>query len=373
MLSGVDDGMEDSRILVIGGGISGLLAAWYLHGSGRRVEVWEATDAVGGWVQTLPWPGLRGEPGWLERGPQGLMLGTGGALERLIRDVGLALQHSGSKGPRWLGKGGRRHPGPATIAGLMRAPGLGFKEKVRLLAEPFIPAGSNQDETVHDFFTRRLGEGFARELLPALVAGVMAASPERISTAALPRLRGLETKGGLLIGGLRTGPERTRFPLGGTGALAQILTARLGGCVHTNRPVRALEPLPGGRWRVHSEERSAEVETVVVAVPSQVAAALLRPVSAIAACILEAIPRLDLRIWHSRHAVVEGWQQGVGLLVHPPEGRGLLGAASFAVDDSRGVPGLLQMRTYVGGAYQVEPALTEWAGVFRERHGDDSP
>jgi len=78
------------------------------------------------------------------------------------------------------------------------------------------------------------------------------------------------------------------------------------------------------------------------------------------------VPRLDLRLWHSRHAVVPGWERGFGLLLHPPEGRGLLGAVSFAADDPRGVPGLLQVRTYVGGAYPVEPALETWPGVFRE-------
>jgi oxygen-dependent protoporphyrinogen oxidase len=105
---------------------------------------------------------------------------------------------------------------------------------------------------------------------------------------------------------------------------------------------------------------------VVVALPSRAAADLLRPVSPVAAHILDAIPRLDLRVWHSRHRMVPGWERGLGLLVHPPEGHGLLGSVSFAADDPRGVPGLLQLRTYVGGAYPVKPGLDSWPGVFRE-------
>jgi oxygen-dependent protoporphyrinogen oxidase len=361
----VDTPSHRSRVIVLGGGISGLLAAWHLRRPGLEIEVWEASSTPGGWAQTLAWPGPRGEPRFLERGPQGLLVGRGSALARLLGDLDLTLRPSGPKGPRWLGKGGRRHPSPATLPGLLRAPGLDLRAKLRLLAEPFIPAGTAPDETLHAFFARRLGEGFARECLPALVAGVLAAPPERVGLDALPRLRRLEARGGLLMGGLRTGPERTRLPLGGTGALARALAARLG-CVNTDRPARALEPLAGGRWRVRGEGLASEAEAVVVALPSRAAADLLRPLAPEPADLLAAIPRLDLHVWHSRHAKVPGWERGFGLLVHPPEGRGLLGAVSFAADDPRGVPGLLQVRTYVGGAYSVDPALEAWPGVFRE-------
>nr|WP_279343134.1 FAD-dependent oxidoreductase [Geothrix paludis] len=353
----------------MGGGISGLLAAWHLRQKGCDVVVWEAAEAPGGWAQTLPWPGPAGEPGWLERGPQGLLVGRGGALDRLLRALAIELRPSRPRGPRWLGKAGRRHPGPASLAGLLRAPGLGFGEKLRVLAEPFIPAGTGPDETLHAFFARRLGEGFARELLPALVAGVLAAPPERLGLEAAPRLKRLEAHGGLFLGGLRTGLERTRLPVGGTGALAQALALtlaeRLGG-VSTGRAARALEPLPDGRWRVHGEGLHVEAGAVILALPAAAAAALLRPFAPEAASELAAIPHLDLRLWHSRHPMVRGWERGLGLLVHPPEGRGLLGAVSFAADDPRGVPGLLQLRAYVGGAYPVDPALAAWPGVFRE-------
>lgn len=353
------------RTIILGGGISGLLAAWHLQRRGLEVEVWEASPALGGWAQTLAWPGPQGEPGSLEGGPQSLRVGRGSALARLLCDLDLEVRPSGPKGPRWLGKAGRRHPGPATVLGLLGAPGLGPRDWARMLAEPFLPAGNGTEESLHAFFARRLGTGFARELLPALVAGVLAAPPERIGVEALPRLRRLEAMGGLLIGGLRAGPERSRLPAGGTGALPRALATRLGG-VRTLHPARALELLPGGRWRVHSDGLASDAAAVVLALPSPVASDLLRAVAPVAAQILAAIPRLDLRVWHSRHAMVKGWERGLGLLVHPPEGHGLLGAVSFASDDPRGVPGRLQLRTYVGGAYPVDPALRAWPGIFGE-------
>ncbi len=358
-------GEKPRRIIVLGGGVSGLLAAWQFRQAGREVEVWEAAATPGGWAQTLPWPGPQGEPGFLERGPQSLRLRRGGALERLLRDLGLDLAQPGRRGPRWLARAGRRSASPATLGGLLRSPTLSLGGKLRLMAEPFLPVASEPDESLHTFFARRLGDGFARELLPSLVASVLAAPAERIGVEALPRLRQLEDRGGLLLGSLRAGREHTRVPLGGVGALAQALAERLG-CVRTERPARSLELLPDGRWRVHGDGVTGEVDTLVLALPARTAAILLTPVAPAAADLLTGIPSLDLRVWHSRHAMVEGWERGIGLLVHPPEGRGLLGAVSFAAADPRGVPGLLQLRTYLGGAYPVAPDLATWPGVFHE-------
>ena len=350
-------------ILVLGAGLSGLMAAWRLHRRGFAVEVWEGSPAVGGWAQPLPWPGPQGEPGFLERGPQSLRVAPGGPLERLFRDLALDLRPSGPRGPRWLGRAGARHPSPATLRGLAGAPGLTFLQRLRLLGEPFAPAASRPDESLQDFFARRLGGAFAREWLPALVAGVLAAPPERVDLAALPRLRQLERCGGLFLGSLRSGPERTRIPAGGVGALARALARDLD-TLHLDRTVRALEPLPGGRWRVHGEDLAREADRVILALPSAAAAKLLRPVAPEASALLEGIPRLDVRVWHSRHRPVPGWERGFGLLVHPPEGRGLLGAVSFAADDPRGVPGLMQVRTFLGGAYPIDAALEAWPGVL---------
>ncbi|HJW73925.1 MAG TPA: FAD-dependent oxidoreductase [Geothrix sp.] len=353
------------KTLILGGGISGLLAAWHRRAQGRDIELWEAASAVGGWARTLPWPGPEGEPGWLERGPQGLRFARNGALASVIQELNLALHPVQPKGPRWLGRGGRRCPSPATPAGLLQAPGLGLGARLRLLLEPFQPAGQDPDEHLQAFMARRFGPAFAREWLPALVAGVFAAPPERIGLDALPHLRRLDQRGGMVFGSLRSGSERTRQPRGGTGALPLALAARLG-CVHLNRRAETLEPLPGGRWRVLGEGHSAEVDEVVLALPPAASAALLRPLSPEAALRFAAMPMLDLRVWHSRHAPVPGWERGFNLLIHPAEGKGLLGVVGLPVDDPRAVGGLLQVRSFLGGAYAVDPALESWSGVAAE-------
>lgn len=353
------------EVLVLGGGLSGLMAAWQLRQLGYSVRVWEASPAAGGWAQTLPWPGPEGEPGWLERGPQALQIQPGSALERLGQALGLAYLPRGPKGPRWIGRGGRRHP-----SGPLRFPGLRLGERLRLLGEPFVPARppeKSAEETLAAFMARRLGPGFAREALPALVAGVLAAPPERLGLDALPQLRELESRGGLLLGGLRQPPQRSRQVAGGTGALAQALRTALG-AVETGRAAQRLEARAGGGWRAWDGTAAMEVPSVVLALPAPQAAGLLRDLAPRAASLLAGIPQLDLRVWHSRHPPVPHWRHGFTLLLHPPEGRGLLGVVALAAEDPRGVPGLLQLRTYLGGAYPVAPDLEGWPGLWSDQH-----
>ena len=107
--------------LILGGGITGLLAAWYLQKRGEAVEIWEADRAVGGWVKTLSWPTEDGRPGRLERGPQGVLVTPDSLTDHLFKALDLNLKSPG-KGARWVGTGGRLVPVPAHPVGLMTSP-----------------------------------------------------------------------------------------------------------------------------------------------------------------------------------------------------------------------------------------------------------
>ena len=343
--------------LVLGGGVSGLLAAWHLKRRGEAVEVWEAQDAPGGWVQTLPWEG-----GYLERGPQGVLVSPGSPVERLFAALGLETRSPGH-GARWVGKGGQLVPVPAKPPGILTTPLLPLRSRLRLLLEPFVPLrAAEPEEGLSAFVARRLGPGAAAHLLPAMVAGILAAPAETLSVDALPKLRQWESKGSLFKA-LKAEPRsELRVPAGGMGALTQALASRLP--VRCGQKAGRLERA-GNRWRVTGGGEIREVDRVLLACPAFEAAALLGPLAPSSAEALGAMPYTSVRLFHSRHAPLAPLKDGFGFLVHPPEGRGFLGTLVPSWIDPGSAPaGLMQLRSFVGGAFETDPALEAWPGVM---------
>jgi protoporphyrinogen/coproporphyrinogen III oxidase len=320
-------------VLVLGGGFAGLATAWHLHRRGLSVEVWEAAPEVGGWVQTLPWPGPDGEPGWLERGPQSLRCARGSALDRLVGELGLELRALPPSGPRWLLDGRGLHPWPKGL-GWLSTDLLRLPDLLRLLLEPLAPSARGP-ETLQALAHRRLGAGFADRLWPALVQALVGAPPWELDAEALPALARADRGGGFLLSLLREGLPLRRVPAGGMGALPRALAAALPK-VLTNHSALGLEPLPGG-WRVRGADRTQDVPRVILALPPEAAAALLAPLAPGVGEVLRALESTPLRVRHTRHEPSPAWRVGGGLRVHPEAGTGLLGGLLWPADDPRGL------------------------------------
>lgn len=345
------------KTLVLGGGLSGLLAAWHLKRRGEEVEVWEAQDAPGGWVQTLPWEG-----GHLEKGPQGVLMAPGSAVERLFTGLGLESRSPGH-GARWVGKGGTLIPVPAKPPQILTTKLMPLASRLRLLREPFVPVrGAEPEEGLSDFVSRRLGRGAAEHLLPSMIAGILAAPAETLSVDALPKLRQWEAKGSLFKA-LKAEPRsELRVPEGGMGALTQALAARAD--VSCGLCAERIERTENG-WRVTGSGEAREADRLVLACPAFEAARLLGPVAPQSAAALEAMPYTSVRLFHSRHAPLGRLKDSFGFLVHPPEGRGFLGALVPSWIDPDSAPeGVMQLRAFVGGAFGMDPALARWPGVL---------
>lgn len=343
--------------LVLGGGLSGLLAAWHLTRRGEEVEVWEAQEAPGGWVQTLPWDG-----GHLERGPQGVLMSPGSAVERLFRDLDLETRSPGH-GARWVGKGGALVPVPAKPPQILTSPLMPLSARLRLLREPFVPVrGEEPEEGLSAFVARRLGRGVAAHLLPAMVAGILAAPAEVLSVDAIPKLRQWESKGSIFKALKGEPRSELRVPRGGMGALTAALATRVPvRCgVKAGRLERA-----GDRWRATGGGETREADRILLACPAFEAAHLLGDLAPQSAGALAAMPYTSVRLFHSRHAPLAPLADGFGFLVHPPEGRGFLGALVPSwIDPDSAPPGVMQLRSFIGGAFETDPSLDTWPGVM---------
>jgi oxygen-dependent protoporphyrinogen oxidase len=75
-------------------------------------------------------------------------------------------------------------------------------------------------------------------------------------------------------------------------------------------------------------------------------------------------------LWHSRHAPLPDLKDSFGFLIHPPEGRGYLGSLVPSWMDPQSAPaGLMQLRSFIGGAFGRPADLETWEGVqARLRH-----
>lgn len=351
--------------LILGGGVTGLVAAWHLHRRGEAVEVWEAEPQVGGWVQTIEWKGPQGEPGHAEKGPQGILVAPGSACDRLFREIGLKLHRPGH-GARWLGRWNRLNPVPSAPPQLITSNLMPLGTKLRMLLEPAIKVrDAEPEESLSDFVARRLGPGVAEHLLPAMISGILAAPPDILSVDALPKLRQWEAAGSLFKGMGKGGRSEMVVPEGGMGALPKALASRLP-IVRTGlRAERIAKDLFGWVVRGGGEERRPE--RILLALPAFEAARLLEPLSAASAKALAEIPYTSVRLHNSRHTPLPELKDGFGFLIHPPEGKGLLGALVPSWMDPGGTPaGLMQLRSFIGGAYPVAPELGSAEGVLAE-------
>lgn len=345
--------------LILGGGVTGLAAAWHLQLRGEAVEVWESAASVGGWMKTLPWEG-----GHFETGPQGVLWQKGTAVDRLFSAIELPFKSPGT-GARWVGKGGRLIPVPASPPALMFSPLMSMGAKLRMMLEPFIPVRDGEpEEGLSAFITRRLGKGVATELLPAMVAGVLAAPVDILSVDAIPKLRQWEATGSLVNGIRKSGVSHMVVPEGGMGQLPIRLASKLAS-VRTGLRAEGLERLPNGRWRASGGGEIRETDRVVLALPAFEAAALLGSVAPQSAQALASIQYTSVDLWHSRHGALPDLKDSFGFLIHPPEGRGYLGSLVPSWMDPQSAPdGLMQLRSFIGGAFGKPADLEAWEGVF---------
>jgi len=334
--------------LILGGGITGLLAAYYLQERGEAAEVWEAESAVGGWVKTFEWPTEDGRPGRLERGPQGVLVTPGSRTDILFKALDLKLKSPG-KGARWVGTGGRLVPVPAHPVGLFGTALMSWSTKFRMCFEPFMPVGPEEpEEGLSEFMARRAGIGIAQELLPPMVAGILASPAEMLSVDAIPKLRQWESHGSLFNGIRKSGVSHLQVPEGGMGSLPIRLSERLS-AVCTGLRAQSLERTKDGRWLVKAEGHERIADRVILALPAYDAQRLLQPLAEASAQALSEIPYTSVKLWHSRHTPLAPFNDGFGFLIHPPEGRPYLGTLVPSWIDSGSAPAdRMQLRSFIG-------------------------
>ena len=252
-------------VAIIGAGITGLTAAFYLKRKGIPVTVYEAGERGGGVIQSIRKDGFLAECG------PNTLLETSPKIAQLVRDAGLAsrrLDSDPKAEARYVVRYRRPIAMPASQLGIFTSELLSAKAKFALLREPFVPARRDgKEESIAEFVVRRLSREFLDQMIDALVAGIYAGDPYKLSVQqAFPRLVELEARYGSLIKGQIFGArERKRrgeiakdrapkFSFDeGLQVLTDTLQQHLGDSVKLNTPVTKLTQMGDG-WLVTLSE-----------------------------------------------------------------------------------------------------------------------
>ena len=188
------------KIAVLGAGISGLTSAWHLRRLGHDVTVFEASERLGGNIWTDDVDGCR-----VEWGPNGFLDNEPTTLE-LTAALGLdeRLQRAREEAAiRWLFRDGRLREIPTKPPSFLLGDCLPLGARLRAMLEP-LSRRADGDESVRSFATRHLGRGAADLLVDAMVSGVFAGDPARLSVRdAFPKLYRLEKEHRSLILGAK--------------------------------------------------------------------------------------------------------------------------------------------------------------------------
>ena len=196
-------------VAVIGGGITGLTAAFYLDRAGIPVTVFESGSRVGGAIRSLR------QDGYLAEFGPNTILETSPKIGQLVRDAGLAsrrMDPAPESEARYLVRDKRPVAMPGSPPEFFTTGLFSLGAKLAVLCEPFVPARRDGvEESVAGFVVRRLGREFLDRAIDAMVAGVYAGDPRRLSIQqAFPKLAALEAKYGSLVKGQILGASERR-------------------------------------------------------------------------------------------------------------------------------------------------------------------
>ena len=366
-------------VAIIGGGITGLTAGFYLQRRGIPVTVYEATGRVGGAIQSLR------NGGYLAEFGPNTILETSPKITQLVNDAGLQsrrMDPDPKAEARYVARYRRPIEMPGSPLGFFTTPLFTLGAKLAVLREPFRPVKRDGvEESIASFVRRRLCKEFLDHAIDALVAGIYAGDPEKLSVQqAFPKLAALEEKYGSMIKGQILG-ARERKKRGevakdrapkfsfdeGLQVLPDTLRNLLGTSMRLNTCVTKLTQTAGG-WTAEFQNANgvgqAEHSAVLYAGTAFKLAELRVALAANTSLPLDLSGFSEIR-YPPVASVVLGFRRedvahscnGFGMLIPKIEGFKILGTIfSSALFPNRAPAGHHTLTSYIGGERYPELA-----------------
>jgi oxygen-dependent protoporphyrinogen oxidase len=293
------------HVAVIGGGIAGLAAAFFLRGAPVRVTLFEGSPRVGGKLAVSEVAGIQVDEGaeaMLARRPEGIELVDAVGLSGELVSPATTAAAIWTRGALRPLPGGQVMGVPGDIAALARSRVLSAAGVARAALDLVLPATSSDgDVCVASRVGARLGHEVVDRLVEPLLGGVYAGRADELSfDATLPGLAAASRDHRTLTGATRSvvaasrrGPNAGNAVFttlaGGLGTLPAAVAAASGAHIRTGAPVRELRRTTAG-WQLTvgsaDDPECVRADAVVLALPARPASRLLRAVAPAAAAPL---------------------------------------------------------------------------------------
>jgi oxygen-dependent protoporphyrinogen oxidase len=368
-----------NRIVIIGGGISGLAAAHRVLEINKSAEVTilEASGRLGGTIHTEFRDGFlleRGPDSFISEKPQAIDLAKRLGLESQLIPTNEEFRRS------FIVRDGRLRAvpegfqlmAPSRMWPFITSDIFSLPGKMRMAADLFLPRKSTNgtaDESLASFVRRRLGEEALARMAQPMVGGIYTADPETLSLrATLPRFLDMEQNHRSLILAMlrqgraqKTGTSGARYSLflsfeRGMQVLVDALVTRINADLRVKTRAQRLSFDDG--WTISTDkEEQIKADAVCLAVPAYVAAALLTDTDARLAERLQAIKYASTATinFGYRRAAIKHPLNGFGFVVPFIEKRSLIACTFSSVKFSGRAPeGHVLLRAFAGGALQPE-------------------
>ncbi len=361
------------RLVIIGGGISGLSLAYFLleHKPSLDIIVLESEKKAGGKIWTDKADGFLcewGVNGFLDNRPKTIELSSKLAIS--------PLRSNNNARKRYIFSNRKLNLLPESPPAFFVSNLLSLYGRLRILYEIFVPKREGNDETLADFARRRLGKEAYEKLIDPMASGIFAGDPENMSLkSCFPKVYNLEqTYGSLIIAMLKlqkeskkTGKKVGAGPGGvltsfydGMETIIKALTAYFGERVETNSKAVSIDK-EGNNYVIYLENGSnIEAESVAIATPAYAASEIVKGIDKNLSITLHEInySSISVACLGYKRSKLQHSLDGFGFLIPFRESRKILGTLwDSSIFPNRAPEGYVLLRNMIGGARKQELAL----------------
>lgn len=378
----------ETKVLVIGGGITGICAAWHCAKYYRpeHVLLVEKSNILGGTIRTDRMSGFVSEwgpNGFLDREPK---------TTKWMRDLGLKdkmVQANEAAAHRFIYKDKKLHEikGPPAF---FVSKALSAGGKMRVLSEPMRPQKKDdKPESIWDFAARRIGPEAADTLVAPMVTGIFAGDAKKLCVkSCFPKMVKMEQEHGSLYKALRAarkensgadamgpGGRLTSFE-GGMQTMLEAAATQIKDRIRLGIDVVQLKYEDKAFKAITSDGQTIHAKAVILAVPAYAAATMMEEADKRQAASLAEIKYVNMTVATCgfRREQVKHDLNGFGFLVPRKQGVRALGCIwTSTLFPNRCPEGWVMLRTMYGGAEDPQAITLSDRQLLEEIHRDIHP